>query len=203
MVRAVSLKVEKSNSHDIGQNIVRIDGRKRKELGVEVNDAVIVRSDIAVITAIVKTTLKHDVGKNILKLDEKQRQMLGVDNGSTVDTINYLDYKLEEEKLKPQPLLLKDNVPHQVVYTQEYTQTVADNVVAGDYVGGSQVHDSLVQRSSLGEAGVEESAPQGEGRTANLNRKVFCPNCGAENESQYKFCVACGGEVKICRQVLM
>lgn len=197
MVRAVSLKVEMSNNNDVGQNIVRIDGKKRKELGVEINDAVIVRSNIAVITAIIKTTLKHDVGKNILKLDEKQRQMLGVDKGSTVDTINYLDYKMEEEKLKPQPLLLKENVPNQVIYTQEYTQTVADNVVSGDYVGGSQVHDSLVQRSSLGAAGFEESIIQGNKGIVTSNEIAFCPNYGSENEKHNKFCVSCGGAIKI------
>lgn len=194
MVRVTSLKVEKSKTYDVAQNVVRLDEKKRSELGVEMGDAVIVRSSIGVITAIAKTAIKNDVGKNILKLDEKQRQMLGVNDGSVVDVINYLDYKMEEKKLKPQPLLLKENVPHQVIYTQQYQQTVTDKVVAGDYIGGSKVTDSVVQRSNLGKGESEEEMTQG--INANSNKKIFCPECGAENEIQNKFCNSCGGGLK-------
>ncbi len=194
MVRVASLKVEKSKSYDVAQNVVRLDEKKRKELGVEIGDAVIVRSNISVITAIVKTAIKHDVGKNILKVDEKQRQMLGVDDGSPVDVINYLDYKLEEKKLKPQPLLLKENVPHQVIYTNHYEQTIAEKIVGGDDVGGSKVTDSVVQGSSLGK--VEEEGAVLQGAQVSSNKKTFCPGCGAENEIQHKFCNSCGGGLK-------
>ena len=181
MVRVISLKVEKSRTNDVGQNIVRLDQKKRKETGVETNDAIIIRSSIGVITSIVKTALKHDVGKNILRLDEKQRHMLGVDDGSTVDVINYLDYKLEEEKLKPQPLLLKENVPNQVIYTQHYQHTVADKVVSGDNIEGSKVEDSIIQRSSLG---LPNRSP--------ISEIDFCPDCGLEIMEGQKFCINCG-----------
>ena len=182
MVRVVSLKVEKSRTNDVGQNIVRLDQKKRKETGVEANDAVIIRSSIGVSTAIVKSALKHDVGKNILRLDEKQRQMLGVDEEKTVDVINYLDYKLEEEKLKPQPLLLKENVPNQVIYTQQYQQTVAGKVVSGDNIEGSKVEDSVIQRSILG-------VPNNKSNSINND---FCPSCESEIIFGQKFCINCG-----------
>lgn len=143
MVRVVSLKVEKSKTYDVSQNVVRIDEKKRSILGAEIGDAVIVRSNISVITAIVKSAIKNDVGKNILKLDEKQRQMLGVDDGTAVDVINYLDYKMEEEKLKPQPALLKQEKPQ--------------FVIEGDYIEGHKIEDSLIQRSDLKIASDEDS----------------------------------------------
>lgn len=141
MVRAVSLKVEKSKTYDVSQNVVRIDEKKRSILGAEIGDAVIVRSNISVITAIVKNAIKNDVGKNILKLDEKQRQMLGVDDGTVVDVINYLDYKYEEKKLKPEPAILKPEKPPMVVQ--------------GDYVGFK--NDGIIQRSELNLASDEDS----------------------------------------------
>lgn len=194
MVRVASLKVEKSKTYDVAQNVVRLDEKKRNELGVDIGDAAIIRSNIGVITAIVKTAIKHDVGKNILKLDEKQRQMLGADDGSVVEVINYLDYKMEEKKLKPQPLLLKENLPHQVIYANHYEQKIAEKIVGGDDVSGSKVTDSVVQRSSLGKVESEEDVMQG--INANSNKKIFCPECGAENEIQHKFCNSCGEGLK-------
>lgn len=195
MVRAISLKVEKSKTNDVGQNVVRLDQRKREKIGIDLNDAVIVRSNIGVITAIVKTVLKHDVGKNILRLDEKQRQMVGVDDGNIVDIINYLDYKIEEEKLKPQPLSLKKDVPNQVIYTQHYQQTVADNVVSGDYVGGSMVSDSVVQKSSLGNASDENLVTPSPEKHRNINKIIFCSKCGSEHENDSSFCTSCGTKI--------
>jgi len=195
MVRAVSLKVEKSKTYDVSQNVVRIDEKKRSILGAEIGDAVIVRSNISVITAIVKNAMKHDVGKNILKLDEKQRQMLGADDGSVVDVINYLDYKIEEKKLKPQPLLLKESVPHQVIYANHYEQKIAEKIVGGDDVGGSKVTDSVVQRSSLGKGESEDSIIQEMEANTNSDKKEFCPECRIEIVSGQRFCMNCGTQL--------
>ncbi len=122
MVRVATHKVEKSYTYDVGKNVIRLDKKKRNELGVNIGDPVIVRSNISVITANVKAAMKHDIGKNILKLDRKQRQMLGVDNGSTVNVINYIDYKQEEKKLKPQPLLMKENLPTKIEIKKSIVQ---------------------------------------------------------------------------------
>lgn len=181
MVRVASFKVEKSKTYDVAQNVVRIDEKKRTELGVDIGDAVIIRSSISVITAIVKSAIKHDVGKNILKLDEKQRQMLGVDDGTPVDVINYLDYKMEEKKLKPEPIILKPNLPNQVVYTNHYEQTNVEKIVGGDDVGGHKLIDSLMQQKlSHGSS----------------NKNIYCPECGSEIAKGQKFCVNCGKQLQ-------
>lgn len=168
MTRWVALKVASAVKSDVGQNIVRLDRRSRKKLRVELYDAVVIRSDEYVWTSVVKEARKGDIDKKLVRLDQKQRDMLGVKLKDRVAVLNYMDYKVEEEKLKPQPLLMTElkNFP---------------SLQIGTLVGGSmtEIKESVVQRSNIG--GTRGKAFKG------------CPYCGEELglPKTPKFCPHC------------
>lgn len=163
MVRVVSLRVKQAVKSDIGQNIARLDGQKRKELGIELYDAVVIRSEIGICTSIVKQAKANDIDKNVIRLDKKQRDTLGVKNGDIVNVINYLDYKIEEEKLKPEPLLKKDlkQIPSVQI---------------------TNIKESVIQRSTVGGTAEGEI----------IQGNSFCPKCGAQLSQDFSFCPKCG-----------
>ncbi len=172
MTRWVALKVAPAVKSDVGQNIVRLDRRSRKKLGVEFYDAVIIRSDEYVWTSIVKEARKGDVDKKLVRLDQNQRDMLGVKLKDRVALLNYVDYKVEEGKLKPQPLMGKD--------LERFPSVQIEKI--GTLVGGSmtEIKESVVQKSNIGGSGGGK-ALRG------------CPYCGEELNlpKTPKFCPYC------------
>ncbi len=169
MTRWVALKVGQAVKTDVGHNIVRLDSRSRKKLGVEIYDAVVIRSDDYVWTSIVKEARKGDIDKKLVRLDQNQRDMLGVSLKDRVAVLNYVDYKTEEENLKPEPMLDKDRKNF-------------GEINIGTLVGGSmtEIKESVIQRSSIGGASggkaIKGCPYCGEKLTLPKTPK-FCPYC--------------------------
>ena len=187
MTRVASLRVAQGLKEDVGKNIVRLNSKIRKRLGLGLYDAVVIRSEIGIWTSIVKESKKRDVDKQIIRLDKELRDMLGVKISETLNVINYLDFKLEEDHLTPEPLLKRDQKSFPSISIGTYVDErnkIQDSVIQRSKIeGGGKIEDSVVQRSSVTGKGQQQSFK-------------FCPGCGIEFTVEYTFCPGCGYNIR-------